>query len=85
MHSQFASQPEFRERFLQEAKALPVGHPSIVHIYDFGSLQGLLYIVIAFGATLSTTSQAGEQERRGPSQGLWWSWLRLRMPGVCSP
>ena len=55
MHSQYARQPAFRERFLQEAKApASLSHPSIVHVYEFGSTQGTLFIVMEYvpGETL---------------------------------
>jgi serine/threonine protein kinase len=56
MHGQFASQPEFQQRFLQEAQAAARlgGHPSIVNIYNFAARQGLFYMVMEFvpGASL---------------------------------
>ena len=57
MHRQFASQPEFQRRFLQEAQAAArLDHPSIVKIFSFGMQQSFLYMVMAFvpGATLGT-------------------------------
>ena len=56
MHRQFASQPEFQRRFLQEAQAAArLGdHPSIVSTYNFAARQGLFYMVMEFvpGASL---------------------------------
>ncbi len=56
MHRQFASQPEFQRRFLQEAQAAArLGdHPSIVNTYNFAARQGLYYMVMEFvpGASL---------------------------------
>jgi serine/threonine protein kinase len=67
MHPQFARQDEFRRRFMQEAKApARLSHPSIVHIYDFGSSDGILYLVMEFipGKTLSTYIQQAHEENR---------------------
>lgn len=49
MHPNFASQQDFQDRFLQEARtAARLDHPCIVQVYDFGQVQGLLYIVMEF-------------------------------------
>lgn len=49
MHSHIASQADFQDRFLQEARtAAKMDHPSIVQVYDFGQTQNLLYIVMEF-------------------------------------
>lgn len=49
LHAQFARQPDFRARFLQEAQiAARLDHPSIVKVYDFGQEQNTLYIVMEF-------------------------------------
>ena len=49
MHPQFALQPDFQERFLQEARtAARFDQPSIVKVHDFGQHQGMLYIVMEF-------------------------------------
>jgi serine/threonine-protein kinase len=50
LHSQFASQKEYSERFLNEARAANrIGHPSIVEIYDLGSLaDGTTYLVMEY-------------------------------------
>jgi len=49
MHSHIASQQGFRERFLQEARAIAaLSHPGIVPIYSFSSDPQQLYIVMAF-------------------------------------
>jgi len=55
MHPHFARQPNFQERFLQEARtAARLNHPGIVQIHDFGSHRSQLYIVMKFipGANL---------------------------------
>jgi serine/threonine protein kinase len=49
MHSHIAQQQGFRERFMQEARAIAaLDHPGIVQIYTFSRDPQLLYIVMAF-------------------------------------
>lgn len=49
MHSHIAQQQGFRERFMQEARAIAaLDHPGIVQIYAFSRDPKLLYIVMAF-------------------------------------
>ncbi len=49
MHPQFAAQPDFQARFLQEARtAAHLDHPGIVKVFDFGKSDSLLYIVMEF-------------------------------------
>ena len=57
MHPHLSNQPDFRERFLQEARtAARLDHPGIVQVYDFGQERSLLFIVMEFirGANLRT-------------------------------
>ena len=54
MHAQFASQPQFQRRFMQEAQAAgKLTHPSIVVIHRFDNKQGYLYIVMEYVNGLS--------------------------------
>jgi serine/threonine protein kinase len=49
MHSYYASQPEFQQRFLQEARlAARLDHPGIVKVLDSGRANQILYIVMEF-------------------------------------
>ena len=49
MHAHISSQPGFRDRFLQEARAIAnVSHPGIVQVHAFSRDPQLLYIVMAF-------------------------------------
>lgn len=43
----FAANPQFRARFLQEAKVVAaLRHPNIVEIYEFGEQDGVLFLVM---------------------------------------
>jgi serine/threonine protein kinase len=47
IRDEIASEPEFRERFLREAKlAASVDHPHVVTVYDVGDADGRLYLVM---------------------------------------
>ncbi|MCE5257911.1 MAG: protein kinase [Chloroflexi bacterium] len=49
MHPHIAKQEGFRERFLQEARAIAIlDHPGIVQVYNFSRNNDLLYIVMSF-------------------------------------
>ncbi|GIK55930.1 MAG: protein kinase [Chloroflexi bacterium] len=67
MRQSLARQPEFQQRFLQEAQAAArLKHPSIVQIYHFGNRQGLLYMAMAYvpGATLGTYVRRLQETRQ---------------------
>jgi len=61
LREDYSSDPAFRERFHQEAKAAAnLAHPSIVTIHDFGLDMGRLFIVMEFvpGTDLKTILQS---------------------------
>ncbi|MBN1993528.1 MAG: protein kinase [Anaerolineae bacterium] len=54
--TQFAHDPNFVKRFAQEAKAIAaLEHPHILPVYDFGTQEGLTYMVMRYveGGTLA--------------------------------
>jgi serine/threonine protein kinase len=67
MRAQFARRAEFQRRFLQEAQASArLGdHPSIVTIHNFGSLHGLLYMVMEFVPGASLGAYIKHVQQRG--------------------
>ena len=61
---QFAEEPQFVERFLQEARLVArLDHPSILAVYDFGEADGRPYLVMPLlaGGTLAERTQGRPQ------------------------
>jgi eukaryotic-like serine/threonine-protein kinase len=49
MRQEYARQAEFKQRFLEEARAVArLDHPSIVKVHDFGQHENQLYIVMEY-------------------------------------
>ncbi len=68
MHSQFAANAGFQERFVQEAKAAAaLNHPNIIDIYDFSRHEenGLLYLVMEYIANGSLRTLLQHQSGGG--------------------
>ena len=64
LRADFSSDPDFRERFRQEAKAAAnLSHPNIVTVHDFGLDSGRLFIVMEYvpGTDLKSIIQQNGQ------------------------
>lgn len=52
MHPEIGRQEKFRQRFIQEARAIAMlDHPNIVKVFSFHAEQGLLYLIMEYVAT----------------------------------
>jgi serine/threonine-protein kinase len=59
---ELAALPGYRERFVRESQSVAaIHHPNIIHIYDAGEADGLLYIAMQYveGATLEEELEKG--------------------------
>ncbi len=67
MHPNFAIQPEFQQRFLQEARAsAALDHPNIIRIYEFNLDNNMLYMVtelVSGGSLRDYLKQLYEQRK----------------------
>ncbi len=62
-----AESPDFRERFLREARiAAALTHPNVVTVYDAGEVDGLLYIAMQLVPGPDLARILGEERRLGP-------------------
>jgi serine/threonine protein kinase len=58
--AEFGKDPEFCERFGAEAKAMAkLNHPNLISVYDFGEVNGMLFIVMEYvpGQSIHHASQ----------------------------
>ena len=72
MHEHLLSQPDFRARFLQEARAVAtLDHSNIVRVYDFGEEGKHFYLVMELvtGGTIRTLL---DQAKEAPDGGVAW-------------
>ncbi|MEA2167152.1 MAG: hypothetical protein QOF76_452 [Solirubrobacteraceae bacterium] len=62
-----ASNSDFRERFLREARiAATITHPNVVTVYDAGEIDGLLYIAMQYVPGSDLSHILREERRLGP-------------------
>ena len=68
---EFGEDPGFREAFQAEAKAMAkINHPNLISIYDFGDMDGMLYIVMEYasGSSLFHLNEAETLEHEYVAQ-----------------
>ncbi len=64
MHPEIGRQEKFRQRFVQEARAIAaLDHPNIVKVFSFHAEQGLLYLIMEYVATGSLRSYLNRMYR----------------------
>lgn len=64
LREDFSKDPNFRERFRQEARsAANLSHPNIVTVHDFGLDQGHLFIVMEYMSGTDLKSLTKQKER----------------------
>ena len=69
--SHLSSNPEAKQRFDREARAISsLSHPNVCHLYDVGSQDGTSYLVMEYleGETLAEPSQQGPAAARSGSE-----------------
>jgi eukaryotic-like serine/threonine-protein kinase len=68
---EMAGSPEARERFLREARAAArIRHPNVVHVYDVGTHEGSLFMVMELleGESLAAIIERGSVSVEGATQ-----------------
>ncbi|MFN0070519.1 MAG: protein kinase domain-containing protein [Chloroflexota bacterium] len=69
LHQQFSEDPELVARFQQEARAAAgLSHPHIVEVYDVGTDQGALFIVMALATGENLGALLAREGRRSPQE-----------------
>lgn len=71
IREEIASEPEFRERFMREARlAASVDHPHVVTVYDVGNEDDRLYLVMQWIDGSDVREQLGESGRFPPKRAV---------------
>ncbi len=69
LHRSLASDPSFVERFRREARAAAtLNHPNIVAVYDWGSVEGIYYMVMEYVHGRSVRDVLNASGRLAPTQ-----------------
>ena len=84
LRPEFAEDPEFRERFIREARlAASLDHPNILPIYDAGEEDGMLFLAqkLVQGMDLGALiEREGASRRSGRSSILATRWPARSTP-----
>ena len=71
MHPHLGDDPDFRERFIQEAKAAArLAHPNVVNTYDQGEDGDLAWLVMELVPSITLRDLLAERGRITPEQSL---------------
>lgn len=71
MHPHLGDDPDFRERFIQEAKAAArLAHPNVVNTYDQGEDGDLAWLVMELVPSITLRDLLAERSRITPEQSL---------------
>jgi serine/threonine protein kinase len=69
-----ASEGDFRERFLQEARTVAeLQHPNVVQVFDFGEIDDRPYIIMELVDGIDLWRLAGLVQRSGHALDMWTS------------
>ncbi len=71
MHPHLSDDPDFRERFIQEARAAArLAHPNVVNTYDQGEEDDLAWLVMELVPSITLRDLLAERGRITPEQSL---------------